>query len=163
VSYSGSNRAFTTQFSPEVPNVGPGNIDESGPTQLELTGDPTYNDTWAWAYSSEMIPVIPGATYVLTGWVYTSDGGEIAQVSFNGGWDQNGNSVSDGPWNYAINSQTRNWEQLSITVTMPSDVYNTEVWLGRFGQHGDYSWSLFDDVRLQLVSLPPGYTPPGWN
>jgi hypothetical protein len=163
-----TSKAVVIEWSPTVPPVGfaPNPLDESGPHQLELLGDANLNSDWVWAYSNSRISVIPGATYVLSGYVWRWSSGEYAEIAFNGGWDQNGNPVSDGPTQSTFQTGAtglNGWVHITVSVTMPADVYNTEVWLARKGKPaGGETDSLFDDVRLQLVSLPSNYTYPGW-
>jgi hypothetical protein len=47
--------------------------------------------------------------------------------------------------------------------TIPSNVYYTSVFCSRFGDplpRGAFTKSLFDDIRVELISLPAGYVPP---
>jgi len=149
------------------------NFDEAGPHQLCMQGAVDYNSAYTYVQSQQLIPVIPGATYELSGWLYRPTGSpqpksDTDTIAFAGGWNSSGSPVSDGPTEAATYSGTQPTNQLyfvSTQVTMPADVYNTEIICSRTGFYfpsgNEVTLSYFDDVRLNLIALPSGYVIPG--
>jgi hypothetical protein len=176
-----AQRTSITTFTPPPASgsaYGPANMnnqDQAGTHQVYMEGG-TTDDTLLTCVESGLIPVIPGGTYLLSGWVYRVTApapaphkGDVIALEFMGGFDASNNPVADGPGDvatpWATTAPLDTWYYVSVQVTMASDVYSTQIMASRSGfpsiPVGTVTGTYFDDLRLQLISVPSGYTIPG--
>lgn len=99
--------------------------------------------------TSDIIPVIPGQTLRLSGYIYRTSSADNAYLDTD---DGHGFGSGGGAVNFtnaaAVSSQVNNWDYVSTDFTIPANVYGIRVRCVRnLGNAGN---AYFDDVGLQL-------------
>ncbi len=126
-------------------------LDESGQWKLCLRGQSGGGDSTAdAAVTYDWIPVKPGASYRLSGWIYRESSSDGAYFDFN---DGNGATSSGSATTFtdqhAGSNVVNQWEKVSTDITIPSWVNAVKIRCVREGANAANAY--FDDVRLSLI------------
>jgi hypothetical protein len=99
------------------------------------------------AWPTACIPVVPGATYKLSGWIWRVSNQDNAYIDFNDGFACSGGNFTD---NQAVATSTNTWELREATVTVGSTTTGISIRVVRDGAGVDNAY--FDGVMLQRVN-----------
>jgi hypothetical protein len=132
------------------PEYNPWGFVEAGEWKAVLRGSSGGGDAASDAIvSTNWIPVIPGRTYRLSGYIWRVSGSDNAYLDLDDGYgvDSNGSTVTFTDVGVAA-SGTNQWDSVGADVTIPANVYGIKVRCVRDGANAGNAY--FDDIRFTL-------------